>query len=130
MVSAVWAMLATNTRDRQIITPSESGDPAIVCVCVCVCMQTHPQLICSLFSTDTVCLCFILSGTTLFTLEISPSRQQLPTLVSRSRLVSFVELQRRRSLWPSPKSLDFPGREPRTTRFQKRKNMTKLGDVP
>lgn len=35
MVSAVWAMLATNTRDRQIITLSESGDPAIVCVCVC-----------------------------------------------------------------------------------------------
>ena len=39
VVSAVWAMLATNTRDRQIITPSESGDPAIVCVCVCVCVH-------------------------------------------------------------------------------------------
>lgn len=89
MVSAVWAMLATNTRDRQIITLSESGDPAIVCVCVCV--LTHPQLICSLFFTDTICLCFILSETTLFTLEISLSQQQLPALFF-NLLFSFVVL--------------------------------------
>lgn len=61
------------------------------CHCVCVCMQTHPQLICSLFFTDTICLCFILSETTLFTLEISLSQQQLPALFFNP-LFSFVVL--------------------------------------
>lgn len=76
------------------------------CHCVCVCVLTHPQLICSLFFTDTICLCFILSETTLFTLEISLSQQQLPALFFNP-LFSFVVLHADES----QKSGLPPGRE-------------------
>lgn len=42
VVSAAWAMLATNTRDRLITALSDWGDPSIVpCVCVRMCARAH-----------------------------------------------------------------------------------------
>lgn len=58
------------------MTLSDWGDPAFVqYVYVCVHTDTS-MLICHLFLSDTICLCYILSAkTTLFTLKISLAQQ-------------------------------------------------------